>query len=89
MADDLTLGARGYAPAREISTAALLGQVLFLVAVAIGFLAVGRPIGRDLSQGAALAFSLGGFGMLISPRSAARGSASAPSPWAGCLPPRS
>jgi modulator of FtsH protease len=65
MADDLTLGARGYAPAREISTAGLLGQVLFLVAVAIGFLAVGSVIGRDLSQGAALAFTLGGFGMLL------------------------
>ena len=65
MADDLTLSARGYAPAREISTAALLGQVLFLVAVAIGFLAVGSLIGQDLSQGAALAFSVGGFGMLL------------------------
>jgi FtsH-binding integral membrane protein len=65
MADDLTLGARGYAPARAISTAGLLGQVLFLVAVAIGFLAVGSLVGRDLSQGAALAFSLGGFGMLL------------------------
>jgi FtsH-binding integral membrane protein len=65
MVDDLTLGARGYAPAREISTAALLGQVLFLVAVAIGFVAIGSLIGRDLSQGAALAFSLGGFGMLM------------------------
>jgi modulator of FtsH protease len=65
MADDLTLGARGYAPARAISTAGLLGQVLFLVAVAIGFLAVGSLIGRDLSQGTALAFTLGGFGMLL------------------------
>jgi len=30
-----------------------------------GFLAIGSLIGRDLSQGAALAFSLGGFGMLM------------------------
>ena len=65
MADDVTFAAQGYAPAREISTAALLGQVLFLVAVAIGFLAAGSLIGRDLSQGAALAFSFGGFGMLM------------------------
>lgn len=54
-----------YAPARTISTAALLGQVLFLVAIALGFLAAGAVIGRDLSQGAALACLLGGFGMLL------------------------
>ena len=65
MAADVTFAAQGYATAREISTAALLGQVLFLVAVAIGFLAAGSLIGRDLSQGAALAFSFGGFGMLM------------------------
>jgi modulator of FtsH protease len=65
MADELTVGAREYAPAREISTAALLGQVLFLVAVAIGFLAFGSLVGQDLSQGAALALTLGGFGMLL------------------------
>ena len=56
---------RAYAPAREISTAAVLGQVMFLVAIAIGFLAAGAVIGRDLSRGAALACSLGGFGMLM------------------------
>jgi hypothetical protein len=39
--------------------------VLFPVAVAVGFLAAGSVIGRDLSQGAALACSLGGFGMLL------------------------
>ena len=48
-----------------VSKAALLGQVMFLVAVAIGFLAVGSVVGRDLSPGAALACSLGALGMLF------------------------
>ena len=34
---------------RALSTATVLGQVMFLVAVAIGFLALGSFIGRDLS----------------------------------------
>ena len=46
-------------------TAALLGQVMFLVAVALGFLALGSWIGRDMSQGAALGCFFAGFGMLI------------------------
>src|SRR5688500_19444795 len=57
----------GYADARvrDISTAQLLGQVLFLVAVAIGFCAVGTLLGRDLSLGTARACSFAGFGMLL------------------------
>jgi modulator of FtsH protease len=56
-----------YAPARAeaISTARLIGQVMFLVAIAIGFLALGTFLGRDLSRGTALACSLGGLGMLL------------------------
>ena len=49
----------------EVSTATIFGRVMFLVAVAIGFLAIGTVIGRDLSQGAALACSFGGLGMLL------------------------
>lgn len=48
-----------------VSTAALLGRVLFLVAVALGFLALGAVVGRGLSDGAAVALSFAGFGMLI------------------------
>src|SRR5215211_5824422 len=57
----------GYADARvrEISTAQLLGQVLFLVAVALGFCAVGTLLGRDLSLGTARICSFAGFGMLL------------------------
>jgi modulator of FtsH protease len=54
----------GVAP-REISTAQLMGQVMFLVAVALGFCALGTLIGRDLSLGAARACSFAGFGMLL------------------------
>jgi modulator of FtsH protease len=57
----------GYADARvrDISTAQLLGQVMFLVAVAIGFCALGTLLGRDLSVGTARICSFAGFGMLL------------------------
>jgi modulator of FtsH protease len=54
----------GAAP-RAISTTQLMGQVLFLVAIALAFCAAGTLIGRDLSIGAARACSLAGFGMLL------------------------
>jgi FtsH-binding integral membrane protein len=56
-----------YAPSRAeaITTTRLLGQVMFLVAVAIGALALGTVVGKDLSRGSALILSLGGFGMLM------------------------
>ncbi len=54
-----------WAPAREISTAALLGQVLFLVAIALGFAALGTWLGRDLEIGTARICSFVGLGMLL------------------------
>ncbi len=56
-----------YAPGREgaISTTRLLGQVMFLVAVAIGFLALGSVLGRDLEFGTGRILGFVGFGMLI------------------------
>jgi modulator of FtsH protease len=53
------------AVAREISTAQLLGQVMFLVAVALGFCTLGTLLGRDLSLGTARLCSFAGFGMLL------------------------
>ena len=53
------------AVAREISTAQLLGQVMFLVAVALGFCTLGTLLGRDLSLGTARICSFAGFGMLL------------------------
>jgi modulator of FtsH protease len=50
---------------RARSTATILGQVLFLVAVALGFAVAGTFIGRDLSEGAARACSFAGLGMLV------------------------
>jgi modulator of FtsH protease len=38
---------------------------MFLVAVAIGFLALGTVLGKDLSRGTALVLSFVGFGMLM------------------------
>jgi len=49
----------------EVRTATLLGQVMFLVAIAIGFMAAGTFIGRDLQIGTARILSFAGFGMLI------------------------
>ena len=51
--------------ARERDTAALLGQVMFLVGIAIGFLVLGSYIGRDLALGTARILSFAGFGMLL------------------------
>jgi modulator of FtsH protease len=50
---------------RAISTTQLLGQVLFLVAVALGFCALGTLIGRDLAVGTARICSFAGLGMLL------------------------
>ena len=49
----------------EVSTAQLLGQVLFLVAIALGFCALGTYLGRDLELGTARIISFVGFGMLL------------------------
>jgi modulator of FtsH protease len=54
----------GVAP-RAISTSQLMGQVLFLVAIALGFCAVGTLIGKDLALGTARLCSFAGFGMLL------------------------
>jgi modulator of FtsH protease len=65
MSEQSTAYYRETAVPRAISTSQLLGQVMFLVAVALGFCALGTLIGRDLSLGAARACSFGGFGMLL------------------------
>jgi hypothetical protein len=54
----------GVAP-RAIATSQLMGQVLFLVAIALAFCAAGTLIGKDLAFGTARAFSFAGFGMLL------------------------
>ena len=54
----------GVAP-RAISTTQLMGQVLFLVAIALAFCAAGTLIGKDLEPGTARLFSFAGFGMLL------------------------
>jgi modulator of FtsH protease len=51
--------------ARAISTTQLLGQVMFLVALALGFCALGTYLGRDLAIGTARILSFAGFGMLL------------------------
>ena len=55
----------GTLEAAQTDTGALLGQVMFLVAVALGFVALGSYIGRDMSEGAAMGCFFAGFGMLI------------------------
>lgn len=65
MSEQSTVYYRDEAAPRAISTSQLLGQVMFLVAIALGFCAVGTLLGRDLSLGAARACSFGGLGMLL------------------------
>jgi modulator of FtsH protease len=55
-----------HAPAHaRVSTARLLGQVMFLVSVAVGFLALGIYMGRNLALGTATICSFAGLGMLL------------------------
>lgn len=65
MADQYSTGAAPWARGRDISTGALLGQVSVLVAVALGFAALGGFIGRDLEFGTARILSFAGLGMLL------------------------
>jgi FtsH-binding integral membrane protein len=51
--------------ARARSYPAVLGQVMFVVAAAIGFLVLGSYVGRDLAIGTARVVSFAGFGMLL------------------------
>ena len=63
---DAQTGYLSHAGAREhVSTATLLGQVMFLVAVALGFTVAGSYIGRDLSNGTGFVLFLVAFGMLM------------------------
>src|SRR3954453_14772523 len=50
---------------RALSTTQLLGQVMFLVAIALGFCALGTWLGRDLAIGTARIISFAGFSMLL------------------------
>lgn len=50
---------------RSASATFLLGQVMFLVAVALGFAAAGTYIGRDLSFGTAEICMFGSLGMIF------------------------
>jgi len=52
-------------PAERTSTSAILGQVMFLVAVALGFCVAGTLMGRELTEGAARACTFAGMGMLV------------------------
>jgi len=65
MSEQSTAYYRESAAPRAISPSQLLGQVMFLVAIALAFCAVGTLIGRDLSLGTARICSFAGFGMLI------------------------
>lgn len=49
----------------DVGTATLVGQVMFLVAVALGFSVAGSWIGRDLADATAFILFVVAFGMLI------------------------
>jgi FtsH-binding integral membrane protein len=53
------------AGARSSTVSLLLGQVMFLVAVALAFFALGTYIGRDLSYNTGLLFEIGAIVMLL------------------------
>jgi modulator of FtsH protease len=53
------------APAREASTATIFGQTMFLVGIAIAFLALGSVVGRDIELGTARILSFVALGMVL------------------------
>src|SRR3954462_14551598 len=64
--DSTYTGLYGREEARaEVSTAELLGRVMFLVAISLAFCALGTYLGRDLQLGTARLISFVGFGMLL------------------------
>jgi modulator of FtsH protease len=65
MSEQSTAYYRDETAPRAISTSQLLGQVMFLVAIALAFCTIGTLIGRDLSLSTARICSFAGFGMLL------------------------
>jgi FtsH-binding integral membrane protein len=66
-------GPAGYAPsATRDQASTLFGQVMWLVALAAGFFALGCYAGRNLSPGWAIAWFIAGFGCLIAMNFTAR-----------------
>src|SRR3954453_13708651 len=57
---------------RARSVATIMGQVMFLVAAALGLCALGSYPGRDLSFGTARILSFAGLGMLLAQNFSAR-----------------
>lgn len=58
----------GYAEARtrdRVGTATIFGQTMFLVGIAIGFLALGSVFGRDMAYGTARILGFVAIGMLL------------------------
>jgi FtsH-binding integral membrane protein len=53
------------APLSRDESRAVFGQVMGLVALTLGFLALGAYIGRDMSGGAGLLFFIGGFACIF------------------------
>jgi len=64
--DDFTTSSYAPTEARTRAEAStLLGQVMFLVSIALAFTTLGAVIGRELSQGTAFILFLVAFGMLL------------------------
>jgi modulator of FtsH protease len=61
--DDLGLARRAAVPRDDTRT--VFGQVMGLVALTVGFTALGAYIGRDLSGGTGLLFFIGAFGCIF------------------------
>jgi uncharacterized protein len=55
----------GSIPLTRDQARTVFGQVMGLVALTLGFLALGAYIGRDMSGGAGILFFIGGFGCII------------------------
>jgi FtsH-binding integral membrane protein len=75
-AAEYTTGHRVLGSVETVGTRAVFGQVMGLVAVTVGFTALGAYVGRNLSGGAAIVCFIGGFIAIVATGPASRRSES-------------
>jgi modulator of FtsH protease len=69
---DYSTARRAFGSVSTVGQAAVFGQVMGLVAITVGFTALGAYIGRNLSGGAAIACFIGGFVAIVATSFVAR-----------------
>ena len=71
-ATDYSTGQRAFGSVATVGEAGVFGQVMGLVAVTVGFTALGAYVGRNLTGGVAIACFIGGFVAIVASTPLAR-----------------